>query len=62
MLRTDTASEKLGITGLSAVVQWVSCKTMMKALFLQASCSMTEILSAVSPSVFTWSMLDRESS
>ena len=32
--RIDPASEKLGITSLSAVVQWVSCTTMMKALFL----------------------------
>ena len=34
LLRTDPASEKLGITSLSAVVQWVSRRTMMKALFL----------------------------
>jgi len=34
LLRIDPASEKLGITSLSAVVQWVSCRTMMKALFL----------------------------
>ena len=40
----------------------VSCSTMMKALFLWASCSMTEILSAVSLSVFSWSMLGRQSS
>ena len=59
LLRTDPASEKLGITSLSAVVQWVSCRTMMKALFLYASCSMTEILFTVSPSVFSWSMLGR---
>ena len=34
LLRTDSASEKLGITSLSAVVQWVSCRTMASALFL----------------------------
>jgi len=34
LLRIDPASEKLGITSLSAVVQWVSCRMMMKALFL----------------------------
>ena len=34
LLRTDPANEKLGITCLSAVVQWVSCRTMMEALFL----------------------------
>jgi len=34
LLRIDPASEKLGITSLSAVVQWVSCRTMMNALFL----------------------------
>ena len=54
-LRTDPATEKLGITSLSAVVQWVSCRTIMKSLFLSASCSMTKILSAVSPSVFSCS-------
>ena len=53
-LRTDPATEKLGITGLSAVVQWVPCRTIMKSLFLSASCSMTKILSAVSPSMFSW--------
>ena len=42
--RTDTVSEKLGITGLSAVVQWISCMTMMHSLFSQASCSITLIL------------------
>jgi len=34
LLRTDPASEKLGISSLSTVVQWVFCRTMMKALFL----------------------------
>jgi len=34
LLRTDPAIEMLGITSLSAVVQWVSCRAMMKALFL----------------------------
>jgi len=34
LLRIDPASEKLGITSLSAVVRWVSCRTMMKAAFL----------------------------
>jgi len=33
-LRADPSSEKLRITSLSAVVQWVSCRTTMKALFL----------------------------
>jgi len=42
-------------------MQWVSCRTMMKALFLKASCSMTEILLSVSPSVFSWIMLDHGS-
>ena len=41
--------EKLGMTSLSAVVQWVSCRTMMKALFLSASCSMTEIFVCSQP-------------
>jgi len=62
LLRTDPASDKLGTASLSAVVQWVSCRTMMKDLFLEAICSMTEILFAVSPSVFSWSMLGRGSS
>jgi len=48
LLRTDPGCEKLGITSLSAVVQWVSCRTMMKALFLQASCSIMLILLSVS--------------
>jgi len=34
LIRTDPASEKFGMTSLSAVVQWVSCRTMIKALFL----------------------------
>jgi len=34
LFRTETASQNLGITSLSAVVQWVSCRTTMKALFL----------------------------
>ena len=34
LLRTDPASEKLGIISLSAVVQWVSWRTMKCALFL----------------------------
>jgi len=34
MLRTDPASERLGITNLSAVVQWVSRRTMTNASFL----------------------------
>jgi len=38
------------------------CRTMMKALFLKDSCSMTEMLFAVSHPVFTWSMLGRVSS
>ena len=59
LLSTDPASEKLVITRLSAVVQWVSCRTMMKALLLYASCSATAILFAVSPSVYSWSMLGR---
>jgi len=34
LLRTDPPSEKLGVTSLSAVGQWVSCRRMMmKALF-----------------------------
>ena len=32
-----------------ACAQWVSCRTMMNALFLQASCSMTVIVFVVSP-------------
>ena len=40
-----------------ACLQWVSCRTMMKVLFLSASCSMTKILFAVSLLVFSWSML-----
>ena len=62
LLRIDPASDKLEITILSAVVQWVSSRTMMKALLLQASCSMTEVLFAVIPSVFSWSMLGHGSS
>jgi len=42
--------------------RWVSCRAMMNALFLQASCSITLLLFAVSPSVFSWSMLGRGSS
>ena len=60
LLSTDPAVEKLGITSLSAVVQWDSCRTMMKVLFLLASWSITLIFFAVSP-VFSWSMLDRGS-
>ena len=60
-LMIDPASEKLGITNLSAVVQWVSGRAMMKALFLYASCSMTAILSAVSPRCVSWRMLGRGS-
>jgi len=60
--RIDPANDKLGITSLSAVMQWVSCRTMMKALLLKASCSLTEILLSVSPSVFSWIMLGRGSS
>ena len=62
LLKIDPPSEKFGITSLSAIVEWVSCRTKMKALFLSASCSMTEILFSVSPSVFSWSMLGRGSS
>ena len=43
-------------------MQWVSCRTMMKTLFLQVSCSMMEILLSVIPSVFSWSMTGRGSS
>ena len=43
-------------------MQCVSCRTMVKAMFLEAGCSMTETLFAVSPSVFSWSMLGRGSS
>ena len=62
LLRIDPASEKLVITNLSAVVQWVSCRTIMKALYLQASYPVTEVLSAVNPSAFSWSILSRGSS
>ena len=62
LLMTDPASGKLEITILSAVVQWVSCRKKMKALFLQASCSLTEILVCCEPSVFSWSILGRGSS
>jgi len=34
LLKTDPASEKLGITCLSGLVQWVVCRTMMKAVLL----------------------------
>jgi len=34
LLRIDLASEKIGITSFSAVVQWVSCRTRMKASLL----------------------------
>jgi len=53
LLRTDPASEKLGITSLSLL---------RNGSPVEASCSMTEILSAVSPSVFSWSVLGRGSS
>ena len=57
LLRTDPASENLGITSLSAVVQWVSWRAMTNTLFFQASCSMTLILLAMSPSMFSCSVL-----
>jgi len=60
--RTDPTCEKLGITSLFAVVQWVSCGTMMNALFLQASWSITLILFAVRPSVSSCRMLGLRSS
>ena len=54
--------EKLGITSLSAIVPWFSCRTMMNALFLYASCSIMVMLFSVNPSVFSWTMLGRGSS
>jgi len=60
--RTDPASEKLRIASLFAVVQWVSCRTRTSASFLQASCSMTLILHAMSPSVFICGILGLRSS
>jgi len=62
LLRIDPGSEKLWITSLSAVMQWASCGTMLKALFLLARCSVTEILLSLSPSVCSWSMLGHGSS
>ena len=38
LLRTGPANEMLEITSMSVVVQWVSCRALMNALFLQASC------------------------
>ena len=57
LIRADPASEKLGIISLSAVVLWVSCRTMTNTLFLWTNCSITLVVFAVSPSVFSWSML-----
>jgi len=59
LLRIDPASEKLGISSLPAIVQWGSCRTKMKALFLWSSYLMTVIVPAVGPSVFSWSLLGR---
>jgi len=51
------ASRGLDETSLFAVVQWVSCRTIINALFLPASCSITLILFADNASVFSCIML-----
>ena len=57
LLKTDPASEKMGIASLSAVVQWVSWRTGTNALMGEASCSITLILLTVSHSMFICRML-----
>ena len=56
-LRTNPASEKLGIASLSAIVQWVSCKTMMKTLFLSVGYLVRLTLFALSSALVSCRML-----